>query len=126
MPPTCPNNSRVVIGQFFCGNSGQYICTGASSFNFPCSHNCMAAGGVMDLEMEPIRYRVCAVACTEFSRSAMPKPSDHTNVSSSTTATESPGTFPAAINAETSLSIADCFSVDNLPVCATAYVEPQS
>ena len=39
----------------------------------------MAAVAVIDLEIEPSRYSVCDVAGTEFSRSAIPKPPDHTN-----------------------------------------------
>ena len=52
---------------------------------------------VIDLEMEPSRYSVCAVAGTALSRSALPKPADHSSAPFSTTATETPGVLLAAM-----------------------------
>src|SRR5215469_16166715 len=68
----------------------------------------------MGFEREPRRYSVSAVAGTEFSRSAMPKPCDHANAPFWTTATETPGTLPAAMNLETALSIVACVSGENV------------
>jgi len=70
----------------------------------------------MDFEIEPRRYSVCEVAGTEFSRSAMPKPADHTNSPSCTMAAERPGTLLSAMNVEMALSIFACVSVESFPV----------
>src|SRR5579862_7432918 len=108
------------MGHGFCGNAGQYFCTGESRSSLPCSQSSMAAVAVNDFEIEARRYSVCDVAGTEFSRSAMPKPADHTNSPSCTTATEMPGALLADLKLEMVLSILDCFSVASFPVWATA------
>src|ERR1043166_5738244 len=89
----------------FCGKAGQYFCTGASRSSLPCCQSCMAPTAVIGLETEARRYRVCEVAGTEFSRSAMPKPPDQTYSPFFTTATETPGTLFAAMNFATAVSI---------------------
>jgi hypothetical protein len=80
----------------------------------------MTAVAVIGFEIEAMRYNVCEVAGTEFSKSAMPKPADHTTFSSCTTATDMPGDLLSAMNFEMAVSIFACFSLENLPVWATA------
>src|SRR5437868_1618186 len=104
------------MGNGFCGNAGQYFCTGESKSSLPRSQSAMAAVAVIGFEIEPRRYSVCDVAGTEFSRSAMPKPADHTNSPFCTTAAEMPGTLLEAMNAEMALSIFACFSLESFPV----------
>src|SRR5260370_37346854 len=93
MPPKWPSSWREVIGDSFWGNAGQYFWTGASRSNLPRSQSCRTATEVRDLEMEPRRKSVEEVAGAKFSRSAMPKPEDHTGSPSSTTAAQIPGTL---------------------------------
>ena len=104
------------MGRGFCGNAGQYFCTGESRSSLPCSQSSMAAVAVIDFEIEPRRYSVCDVAGTEFSRSARPKPADHTNSPSCTTAADMPGALLAAMKLEMVLSILACFSAESFPV----------
>src|ERR1700719_1601889 len=104
------------MGHGFCGNAGQYFCTGESRCSLPWSQSSMAAVAVIDFEIEHRRYTVCDVAGTEFSRSAMPKPADHINSPSCTTAAEMPGDLLAAMKLEMVLSILACFSAESLPV----------
>src|SRR5207248_11217106 len=104
------------MGHGFCGNAGQYFCTGESRSSLPCSQSAMAAVAVIGFEIEPRRYSVCDVAGTEFSRSATPKPADHTNSPSCTTAAEMPGALLSAMNFERALAILDCFSLESFPV----------
>ena len=104
------------MGHGFWGNAGQYFWTGASRSSWPRSASTRAAVAVMGFEIEPRRYTVSAVAGTEFSRSAMPKPPDHTSFPSWTTATETPGAWPSARNFEMALSILACVSGENAEV----------
>src|SRR5262245_3305463 len=104
------------MGQGFCGNAGQYFCTGESRSSLPLSQSAIAAVAVIGFEIEPRRYSVRDVAGTEFSRSAMPKPADQTNSPSCTTATEMPGALLDAMNVEMAASIFACFSSDSFPV----------
>src|SRR5665213_1574815 len=104
------------MGHGFSGNAGQYFCTGESRSSLPCSESSMAAVAVIDFEIEARRYSVCDVAGTEFSRSAMPKPADHTNSPSCTTAAEMPGALLAALKLEMVLSILASLSPENFPV----------
>src|SRR5437879_3835182 len=104
------------MGHGFSGNAGQYFRTGESKSSLPRSQSSMAAVAVIGFEIEPRRYSVSDVAGTEFSRSAMPKPADHTNSPSCTTAAEIPGALLAAMNLEMALSIFACFSAESFPV----------
>src|SRR6202047_1058629 len=104
------------MGHGFCGNAGQYFCTGEPRSRLPRSQSCMAAVAVKVFEIEARRYSVCDVAGTEFSRSAMPKPADHTNSPSCTTAAEMPGALLAAMKLEMVLSILAWFSAESFPV----------
>src|SRR5437773_5531535 len=104
------------MGHGFCGNAGQYFCTGESKSSLPCSQSAMVAVAVIGFEIEPRRYSVCDVAGTEFSRSAIPKPADHTNSPSCTTATDIPDTLVAAMNIATALSILAWLSPDSFLV----------
>src|ERR1039457_600416 len=105
MPARWPMASRVVIGDGFCGKAGQYFWTEASRSSCPRSQSCMAAGAVSDLEMEARRKSVYSVAGALFSTSAKPKALAHSYSPFSTTATESPGTWVAAMNLVTAASI---------------------
>src|SRR5439155_16805285 len=93
------------MGHSFCGNSGQYFCTGASRSSLPRSQSCKTAVAEMGLEMEPKRKSVEEVAGEEFSRSAMPKPCDQRGSPSRTTAAESPGMLFADIKLATAFSM---------------------
>ena len=73
------------------------------------------AVAVMGFETEPRRYSVSAVAGTEFSRSAIPKPLT-TRTPFWTTATETPGALLAAMNCEMALSILACLSGETVVV----------
>ena len=84
--------------------------------NWPCSQSVIAAVAVIGFEIEPRRYSVCDVAGTEFSRSAIPKPPDHTNSPSCSAATDMPGTLFAAMNVATALSILAWLSSDSFLV----------
>src|SRR5258706_15003114 len=81
------------------------------------------AKGVMDLEIEPRRYSVEEVAGEKSSRSAMPKPADQTGWPLWTTATETPGTLLAVMNAETAFSIWARFSGESEWYCPAAAKE---
>jgi hypothetical protein len=74
----------------------------------------MAAVAVRDFEIEPSRYTVWAVAGTEFSRSAMPKPADHTTSPSWTMAADNPGTLLVAINVVMAVSTCARLSSDSV------------
>src|SRR5579871_5610480 len=93
------------MGQGFCGNDGQYLCTGASRSSCPRSHSWTAATAVRDLEMAPRRKRVCSVAGAPSSRSALPNPPAHASLPLSTTATATPGVALAAMNESTAALI---------------------
>src|ERR1700676_4398057 len=118
MPLRCPIAWRVVIGHGFCGNAGQYFCTGASRSSCPRSHSCMAAVAVSDLEMDARRKSVWSLAGALVSRSAKPKPLPHSYSPFSTTATETPGTWVEAMNLDTAASIRVRFSGESLFSCA--------
>src|SRR3954470_6838104 len=90
---------------FFTGKSGQYFCTGTSRSSFPCCQSCSAAIAVIGFETDARRKRVLEFTGTEFSRSAMPNPSDQTNWLFSTTATDIPGDLLDAMNFVTAFSI---------------------
>ena len=88
----------------------------------------MAVVAVSGFEIEPRRYSVLDVAGTEFSRSAMPKPADHTNSPSCTTAAETPGVWLSVMNFEMAFSILACFSAASFPVellCHSRLAETQ-
>src|SRR5665213_2487906 len=101
------------MGHGFSGNAGQYFCTGESRSSLPCSQSSIAEVAVIDFEIEARRYSVCDVAGIEFSRSAMPKPADHTNSPSCTTAAETPGALLADLKLEIALLILACFSAES-------------
>src|SRR5512138_3260903 len=104
------------MGHGFRGNAGQYFWIGASKSSWPRSESTRAAVAVMGFEIEPRRYSVSAVAGTEFSRSAIPKPPDHTNSPFWTTATETPGALLLAMNCEMAFSILACLSGEKVLV----------
>src|ERR1700730_5882907 len=105
MPARCPITCRVLIGHGFCGNDGQYFCTGTSRSSFPRSQSCITAVAVSDLEMDASRNRGCPLAGALFSILASPKPLPHSYSPFSTTATDTPGTCVELRNAETADSI---------------------
>src|SRR5216684_872103 len=105
MPPKWPSSWRVVIGDSFCGNAGQYFWTGASRSNLLCSQSCRMAMAVTGLEMDPRRKSVDEVTGAESSKSAMPNPADHTGSPSSTTAAAIPGTLLADMKLETAAAV---------------------
>ena len=109
-----------MIGHGFLGNAGQYFWIGASKSSWPRSESTNAAVAVMGFDTEPRRYSVSAVAGTEFSRSAIPKPRDHTNSPFWTMATETPGTLLVAMNCEMAVSILACLSGEKVVVCPPA------
>lgn len=74
----------------------------------------------MGFEIEPKRKSVDEVAGEEFSKSAIPKPSDQVGVPSNTTATESPGTLFADMKLATAFSIASRFSFEIVFCCAAS------
>ena len=110
--------SRVVIVADFWGNAGQYFWTGASRSSWPRSTSSIAAVALRGLEIEAKRNRVCSVTGVLFSRSAKPKPLAHSIFPSSTTETESPGTWVVAMNFATAASICVRFSLGNSLFCA--------
>src|SRR5580700_4612223 len=65
----------------------------------------MAAVAVIGFEIDANRKSVRDVAGTEFSRSAIPNPADHSYLPSLTTATDAPGKPFAAMNFDTASSI---------------------
>src|SRR5260370_42662960 len=104
MPRRCARSWREVIGGSFCGNTGQYFCTGASRSSLPRSKSCRMATAVMDLEVEPRRYSVEEVAGVESAGADMPKPADEMGWAFCMRATETAGRLWAVLKRETPCS----------------------